>query len=235
MEKTKNIKILLGLIYCFIVLLFLWYFFNNFSLDEVSSYEFIKNNRNSLIDFKKNNFLIITIIFFILTVIWVMLLGFGSPIGLLSGFIYGKWYGTLIAAFSLTVGATLLYLFANFFLKELIKEKFEKRFYSLIEKFKKNEFFYLIIYRFIGIPFSLSNILPILFKIKITNFFVSTFFGILPSIYIITSLGSGLEKIINQNVEPPSLIELITSQEIYFPIIGFLFLLLITFLIKKKY
>jgi hypothetical protein len=57
----------------------------------------------------------------------------------------------------------------------------------------------------------------------------------IPTLFVITSLGSGLEKIIDKNLTPPSLIELIKSQEIYIPIIGFLFLIIIIFLIKKNY
>ena len=56
----------------------------------------------------------------------------------------------------------------------------------------------------------------------------------MPGLFIITSLGSGLEKIINENLKSPSLIDLITSQEIFIPIIGFLFLIIITFFIKRK-
>ena len=57
----------------------------------------------------------------------------------------------------------------------------------------------------------------------------------IPTLFVITSFGSGLEKIIDKNLTPPSLIELIKSQEIYIPIIGFLFLITIIFLIKKNY
>jgi len=236
MEKSKKIKFLIGLFYLLILTLFLWYFFNNFSIDEISSYEFIKKNRDSIENFKDNNFLIVIIIFFIFTIIWVLFLGFGIPIGLLGGFIFGKWMGALIVSFSLTVGATLLYIFVGFFLKNFIKEKFEKKFYFLAEKFKKNEFLYLLFYRFIGgIPFYLANILPVLFNVKVKNYFLGTLIGIIPTIFIFTSLGNGLDKIINENLEPPSIFNLITSEEIYVPIILFLFLITIVFFIKKKF
>ena len=101
MEKSKKLKISIGLIYLTIVSLFLIYFFNKFELEEVSSYEFIKSNRDYFYNFKESNLLIISIIFLFLTVIWVLLLGFGSPIALISGFIFGKWIGTFIAAFGL--------------------------------------------------------------------------------------------------------------------------------------
>ena len=35
---------------------------------------------------------------------------------LFAGFIFGKWYGLLFAIIGMTFGATLLYIFANYFL-----------------------------------------------------------------------------------------------------------------------
>ena len=59
-------------------------------------------------------------------------------------------------------------MFANFFLKEFIEKKFSKRFGTLNEKFRKNEFLYFLIYRFVGgIPFAISNILPVIFNIRL--------------------------------------------------------------------
>ena len=54
--------------------------------------------------------------------------GFGSPVALLAGFIFGKWLGVIIVIFGLSIGATLLYIFGNYFLKELIKDKFLDKF-----------------------------------------------------------------------------------------------------------
>ena len=114
----------------------------------------IKANRDTLELIKNNNIVLSSVIFFIVTIIWVLLLGFGSPIFLIGGFIFGKWLGTLLVVFGLSSGATLLYIFANYFFKDIIKEKFSKRFFNLTEKFKKNEFIFFLIYRFIGgIPF----------------------------------------------------------------------------------
>ena len=236
MEKAKKIKIILGIIYFLIVSIFLWFFFINFSMDEITSYEFIRKNRDSLLEIKESNFFFIILLFIVMTVIWVMLLGVGSIVALLGGFIFGKWIGTLIVSISLTIGATCLYLFANFFLKELIKEKFEKKFSNLTQKIKKNEFLYFFIYRFIGgvPPFFVANILPILFNIKTSIYFFGSLLGMIPAIFVLASLGSGLEKIINQNIEPPSFFDLISSSEIYIPIIGFLFLIILSFFIKKK-
>ena len=56
----------------------------------------------------------------------------------------------------------------------------------------------------------------------------------IPAIFVFTSLGSGLEKIINENIEAPSFFALVTSQEIYIPVVGFLFLIILTFFVKRK-
>ena len=50
MKKEKKIKIFLGTTYLVIIATFLWVFFSNFSLDEVSNYNFIKNNNNYRIE-----------------------------------------------------------------------------------------------------------------------------------------------------------------------------------------
>ena len=117
--------------------------------------------------------LLLSGVYFILfTIIWVVLLGFGSPIFLVGGFLFGKWLGTIVVAFSLTVGATFLYIIANYIFKELIIEKFSKRFSNLKNKFKKNEFNFMLIYRFVGgLPFFIQNLLPCLFEVKLKNYF----------------------------------------------------------------
>ena len=160
--------------------------------------------------------------------------GFGSPVALLSGFIFGKWLGTIILILGLSIGATILYIFGNYFLKEVIKEKFLNRFKNLEIKFKKSEFIFLLAYRFVGgIPFAIANVLPCLFNVKISNFFWSTLIGLIPSAFLLVSIGSGLEKIINQNLEAPKLLEIMYTPDIYIPMIAFAALIIITIITRK--
>ena len=236
MEKTKKIKLFIGIFYIILVCLFLFLFFSKFSLQEITSYDFIKNNRDYFAELKKSNLISLSIIFIIFTIIWVLAGGFGSPVALFAGFIFGKWLGAFIVAIGLTVGATFLYIFANFFLKDLIKEKFLIKFHNLEKKFKKSEFIYLLIYRFVGgIPFAISNVLPCIFNVKTQNFFWATLIGIIPSIFIICSLGEGVEKIIDRNIDAPSFNELITNPQIYVPLIIFVLLVMLTIFLRKLF
>jgi len=234
MEKSKKVKITLGLFYLLVVSSFLYFFLSKFTLEELTSYEFIKNNRDYFFELKSSNLFLLTLSFLFLTVIWILMAGFASPIALLAGFIFGKWLGTFILVFGMSIGATFLYIFANYFLKEIIKEKFLNKFKDLEVKFKRSEFNYLLIYRFIGgIPFVISNVLPCIFNVKIKNFFLATIIGIIPQIFLMVSIGSGIEKIIDQNLEAPKIKDLIFSPDIYFPLIGFFLLIILTVILRK--
>ena len=235
MEKTKKIKLFIGLSYLTLVIIFLIFFFSKFTLQEITSYEFIKENRLYFIELKNSNLFLVSSIFLLLTILWVFpFLGFGSPIALMGGFILGKWVGTIIVVLGLSIGATFLYIFGNYFLKDIIRDKFLNRFETLEIKFKNSEFIYLLIYRFIGgVPWQLSCLLPTLFNVKVSNFFFATFIGIIPQIFLAVSIGNGLEKIIGENTKVPKFTDIIFSQSIYIPILAFFSLVLITIFLRK--
>jgi uncharacterized membrane protein YdjX (TVP38/TMEM64 family) len=236
MAKSKKIKLFIGLFYISAVGLFLYFIFTKFSFQEITSYEFIKNNRDYFYDLRQTNLFLLGVSFILFSILWVFAAGFGSPLALFAGFIFGKWFGLLFTVIGLSIGATLLYVFANYFLKEMIRDRFLNRFQKLEEKFQKSEFLYLLVYRFIGgIPFQIQNVLPCIFNVKVYNYFWSTFLGMIPSIFIMISIGSGLEKIIDQNLNAPSVIDLITSPSIYMPLIAFFGLLIITIFFRKVF
>jgi uncharacterized membrane protein YdjX (TVP38/TMEM64 family) len=236
MEKSKKIKLFIGLFYLLIVSLFLFYFFSKFSFNEITSYEFIKKNRDYFYELKQSRIYLFTISFIFFVIAWVLAAGFVSPIVMFAGFIFGKWLGLLISIVGLSIGSTCFYLFANYFLKSLIKEKFLNKFKNLEEKFKKSEFTYLLIYRFIGgIPFVISNVIPCMFNVKASNFFWATFLGIMPQVFLISSIGSGLDKIIDQNLETPGIKDIIFSPDIYVPIVVFIFLIIITIILRRSF
>ena len=173
MEKGKKIKLFIGLFYLLLISSFLYYLFSKFTFQQLTSYDFIKENIDYFSELKDTNILLISFVSLIFIILWVFpFLGFGSPVALLGGFILGKWLGVIIVVLGLSIGATFLYIFGNFFLKDLVREKFLNRFQNLEMNFKKSEFYYLLFYRFCGgIPWQISCILPALFNVKIKNFF----------------------------------------------------------------
>ena len=235
--NSLNLKLILGVTYLVIISFGLYFLFSVVDIKNLMSYDFIKLNKDIILKYKNENFLFLTIIFFIFTIVWVLLLGFVMPLLIFSGFVFGKWWGIIIALTSTTIGATLLYMLVGFFFREAIKEKLAPKFSKLKEFFIKNDILYFMSFRFIGgggSPYAVQNVLPILFDMSVKNYVIATFVGSMPSMFVTVALGSGIEKVIDQNVEL-SVSTVLFSSEIYIPIIAFFIILFIAFVIRKFY
>ena len=234
---SKNFKLFLGFTYLLLLAVFLYFIFSNIQINRLNDFLYYKELQLGLENFISANFLINIIYFFIFTVAWVALLGFGSPILIFSGILFGKWIGTIISIISISIGALILYVIANFFFRDTVKKILEQKFKKYIQLFQKNEFYYFFLYRFIGglgVPFFLQNIFPVLFNMKKKNYFFSSLFGFVPSFFIFNTIGAGLNNYIEKS-ENFSFLGLVLLPEIYFPILMFIVLIIVSLLIKKKF
>ena len=235
--ESSNFKIYLGGVYLIVLLIAVYFLFSTFDLKDLTSYEFIKENRDAILKYKDNNIFFLTIIFFIITIFLNLLLCPMLIPTLVIGFIFGKWLGTLILIFGNTLGGFLLYRLAKTFFSDLIEKKFKTKFSKFIVFFNKNETIYFMCFRFIGgggTPFPIQNVLPVLFNMSAKNYIIATLLGIIPTTFVTVALGSGIEKIIEQNAKL-SFLPVIQTPEIYLPIIGFFIILVVALFIKKLY
>ena len=233
--KFSNFKIYLGSAYLIVLLTAIYLLFSNFNISDLTSYEFIRENKSLILKYKDNNIFFLTVVFFIVTILLNLLLCPMLVPTLVIGFIFGKWLGTLILVFGNTFGGVLLYLLAKTFFSELIKKKFAIKFSRFIKFFNKNETIYFMCFRFIGgggTPFPIQNVLPVLFNMSAKNYIIATLLGIIPTTFVTVALGSGIEKIIDQNAEL-SFSSVFFSPEIYLPLIGFGIILIAAFFIKR--
>jgi uncharacterized membrane protein YdjX (TVP38/TMEM64 family) len=234
---SKNFKLFLGFTYLLLLAVFLYFIFSNIQINRLNDFLYYKELQLGLENFISANFLINIIYFFIFTVAWVALLGFGSPILIFSGILFGKWIGTIISIISISIGALILYTIANFFFRDTVKKILEHKFKKFIQLFQKNEFYYFFLYRFIGglgVPFFLQNIFPVLFNMKKKNYFFSSLFGFVPSFFILNTIGAGLNNYIEKS-ENFSFLKMVLLPEIYLPILMFIVLIIVSLLIKKKF
>lgn len=234
---TKNIKIAVGLVYILCLSLILYGFFIFVDVTQLNNYSYIRDKTQFLIEIRDKNLFWFGFLFFLFSIIWILLLGFATPMAIVAGFLFGKLYGTIISVFGFTLGCTFLYIFANQYFKDLILEKLSKRISKFKETFNKNEFFYFMIFRFAGgggTPFAIQNLLPVLFNMKVKNYFFSTLIGLFPMVFILCAIGSGIEKIVEENINPSFLI-MIQNREILFPILGFFVILMFSFILRKIY
>jgi uncharacterized membrane protein YdjX (TVP38/TMEM64 family) len=234
---SKKLKIFLGISYLLILSIFLYFIFLQVDLTRLNDFSYYKELQVNLDSFIGKNFYINLAIFSLFCIVWVALLGFGSPLLLISGILFGKWFGTFVSAISISVGALILYSIANFFFKDLVKKLLEKKFLKYFHLFKKNEFYYFFIFRFIGglgIPFPLQNILPVIFNMKKINYFFASVLGLVPVFFIWNTIGSGINNFIKDS-ENFSLTKLIFSKEIYLPISMFVIFIFITLIVKNLF
>ena len=234
---SKKLKIFLGISYLLILLTFLYFFFSAFEISRLNDFSYYKELQVDLENYIGNNLYRNLLLFFIFSIAWVMMFGFGSPILLVSGILFGKWLGTFVSVISISIGTLGLYIIATFFFAELVNNLFKERIKKYINLFRKNEFYYFLIFRLaggLGFPFPIQNILPVIFNMSKINYFFSSLLGFIPQFFIWNTIGSGLNDYI-QKSNDFNLLEFISSKEIYLPLILFLILILISVAIKKKF
>ena len=185
--SSLNLKIIIAFVYISILAVGLFFLFSAVDIKDLMSYEFIRLNKDVILKYKNENFIFLTVIFFIFCIIWILLLGFAMPLLIFAGFVFGKWWGITIALTATTIGATLLYILVGFFFRETIKNKLAPKFSKLRDFFNKNDILYFTSFRFIGgggAPYAVQNVLPILFDMPLKNYIIATFIGSSPSMLI---------------------------------------------------
>ena len=234
---SKNFKIFLGISYLLILFVFLYFIFTSIEIRRLNDFSYYKELQSNIDIFISTNIAINLFYFLIFAIIWVALLGFGSPILIISGILFGQWLGTIISVVSISIGALTLYSIGNFFFRDFVKSILEEKFEKYIKLFQNNEFYYFFIYRFVGglgIPFGLQNLIPILFDMKKINYFFSSFFGFIPGFFVFNTIGAGLNEYI-EKADSFHFFDLILTKEIYAPILMFAGLMVLSIIIKKKF
>ena len=112
---SKNLKIFLGISYLLILFAFLFFIFEGIQVDRLNDFSYYKELQSDLDVYISSNVLVNLFYFSIFSIIWVSLLGFGTPILIISGILFGQWLGTFISVVSISVGTLILYSIGSFF------------------------------------------------------------------------------------------------------------------------
>ena len=233
---SNKLKIFLGISYLFVLFIFLYFIISQIEINRITDFLYYKELQVNLENFIGSNIYINLLLFFIFSIIWIILLGFGSPILIIPGILFDKWLGTFISVMSISFGALALYSLSNFFFEELVQKIFKNKFSKYINLFKKNEFYYYFIYRLVGglgVPFCLQNILPVIFNMKKSNYFFASLLGFIPAFFVFNTIGAGLNKYVKDS-DTFSFIDLILNKDVYLPLTMFIVLILISLIVKNK-
>ena len=206
-----------------------------FTLRDYSSVDVLRDNREALLAFRDDNFLL-TVLMFI--AVYVAVVGFSLPgaviVTLTGGFLFGTVLGTVFNVTGATLGAILIFLAARMGLGNRLKEKMDAS-DGMVAKIKKgideNQWSMLFFIRLVpAVPFFVANLIPAFVGVPLFRFAVSTFLGIIPGSLVYTSVGAGLGEVFARG-ETPNL-GIIFEPHILLPILGLTALSVLPVLIK---
>lgn len=201
---------------------------------EYVSLESLKENRALLAGFVSDN-LIVAVLGFITLYAVLTAISFpgASFLSIFGGFLFGTLLGGSAIVIGATIGATGIFLAARYALGDSLSKKAGPYMQKFEEGLKENELSYLFILRLIpAFPFFMVNIVPALFDVKLRNYVLSTFFGIIPGCFVYASVGAGAGAVLDQGGEL-QLGGLMTQPKILLPVAGLITLSLLPIIYKK--
>lgn len=206
-----------------------------FTLRDYISFDALRDNREALLGFRDNNYLLTALCFIVAYVLVVAFSLPGSVIATLTGgFLFGTWAGTVLNVTSATIGAVLIFLAARYGFGDRLKTRLDTS-DGVAAKLKKgideNQWSMLFFIRLVPVvPFFLANLIPAFLGVPLYRFVISTFFGIIPGALVYTSVGAGLSEVFARG-ETPNL-GIIFEPHILLPILGLCALSILPVLIK---
>ena len=194
----------------------------------------LRDNREMLRGFVSDNLLVavVTVI-----LVYAFLVGISFPgawiLTVVSGFLFGGFLGAGAAVIGATLGATAIFLAARYAIGDALSQKAGPYMQKFEAGLKENELSYLFILRLVPIfPFFIVNIVPALFNVKIRNYVISTFFGIMPGALVYAGLGNSINTLFETG-EDVKFSGLMTQPSVLIPIIGLICLALIPVVYKR--
>ena len=204
-----------------------------FDLHHLISFEVLKENREELTAWVRQNFLVACFTFIIIyTVSVAASLPGAAFLTITGGFLFGVVTGSLLVVFSATLGATCIFLAVQTAFAEALAKKTAGWVKKMEEGFQKNAFNYLLSIRLVPIfPFWIVNIVPALLGMKLRSYVLATAIGIIPGSVVYVLVGNGLGAVIDEGENPN--LGIILQIEILAPLLGLAVLSLIPILYKK--
>lgn len=159
--------------------------------------ETIKSNRDALLAFTGQHYVGALAIAFL---VYAGAVAFSLPGGLLlsltTGFIFGRWVGTVLVVFAATLGAAIVFLAARYIFADAARRRLGAWGEKINAGFTQNAFSYLLFLRLVPVfPFFLVNLAPAFTSIPLRTYVLATFAGIIPGSFVFVNLGQTLGRI----------------------------------------
>lgn len=194
-----------------------------FTLRDHLNFQTLADNRESLLGFRDDNYLLTALVFM---ATYAVLVAFSLPgaaiMTLTGGFLFATFPGALFNVTGATIGAIGIFLAARWGLGERLASKMDTS-DGLIKKIKAgiddNQWSMLFLIRLVpAVPFFVANLVPALVGVPLGRYAISTFFGIIPGAVVYTSVGAGLGEVFDRGDTPD--LGIIFEPAILLPILG---------------
>ncbi len=168
-----------------------------FDLGRYFSLDVLKEQQAAIAAWREANPWLAPAYFFVLYVaVTALSLPGAALMTLAGGAIFGLWWGTLIVSFASSIGATLAFLVARFFLRDWVTARFGKRLEAIDAGIRREGAFYLFTLRLVPVfPFFLINLLSGLTAMKTRSFYWVSQLGMLAGTVVYVNAGTQLAKI----------------------------------------
>lgn len=207
-----------------------------FTLGEYLNFETLRDNREFLLSYRDQNYLLAVLAFM---AIYIAIVAFSLPgaaiASLTGGFLFGLFPGALVNIGAATIGATVIFLAARYGLGAQLAKKMETS-EGAVKKIKdglrENELSFLFLMRLVpAVPFFAANLIPALVGVSLQRFVFTTFFGIIPGGVVYTWIGAGLGEVFAKGETPD--LGLIFEPYILGPILGLCALAALPIVLKQ--
>lgn len=204
-----------------------------FDLGRFLSFEALKANRDYVLQWTHDHFILALLSFFLIYTVAVAVSIPGATfLTLASGFLFGTILGTLVAVTSATMGALIVFLAVRTALEPWLAKKTGRWVEKMRMGFQQDAFQYLLILRLVPLfPFWVVNIVPGLLGVSVRTFFITTFLGIIPGTFVYVLLGNGLGYLFDRDQTPN--LAIIFEPQVLIPLIALAVLSCIPMLYKK--
>ena len=227
------IKYILAVIYILVIIIFAIFSVKYLGISSIKDFSFNKINQLAF-QITNNNYNLLLISYFIFSFIWLILLGFISPLLLISGYLISPFIGCVIVSLAnACAGTILIIIIKKYFYKDITKF-FPSKINHIVDIINKDTNLYFLIFRLaggFGTPSQIQNLIPALTQMKYFNYFIISFFGSLPIMYITSSIGYSL-KYLNKLSEIN--VSILSNPRIIFFIFLLIALIIFIKIVKKK-
>ncbi len=204
-----------------------------FDLDEVITFEALKENHDALQRFVADNPFWAPLIFMLIYAVSVALsLPGGALLSITGGFLFGTLYGSLLVVVAATVGAVVIFLAAKTALGDVLRARAGPWVQKMSAGFQENALSYMLFLRLIPVfPFFVVNLVPAFLGVGLGVYTLGTFIGIIPGAFVFVSVGTGLGSIFASGED--FTIGSILTPEIIIALVGLAVLSLLPVVYKK--